>query len=198
MQSHILLISLLFAYAHGLSPRLVDQVTVNKPGFATFIPTSQGRYGLAISSFSGAPFSKDNVYYISDYQIGGSHKVETLNNNGIVWPNEISNRQEPLFSSGGGYGGLVVPSGFLVPGKGNGGLYYYTFLDSNRTNITKSAPTNLVVSQDKQTWFYHRAKFLDLTGSGWEDILTCRTIKPIIGNKISLNQTRNVYAVFKF
>jgi len=70
---------------------------------------------------------------------------------------------------------IIIPSGFLVPTKGDGALTIYDLNDEEPyTGYT-------VTSDSEGEWFYHRAIWLDMDGDGRDDIVTCRAQKPIFG-----------------
>lgn len=102
------------------APKQIGQLDIKLPGFAKFVPTpNNSDHHLIVSSFNGAPYSSDNVFYLPNISGLDFSTVQTLNNDRLEWPNEasffdhsiINNKTDP-------YGGVVVPSGFLVPTKG--------------------------------------------------------------------------------
>lgn len=165
-------------------PKLIKNISIEKPAFASFIPSLQpSKYHLAISSFNGVPFSPDFVTYYSYFDLNGTSKPIKLDNKNLIWPNEISYTNETLLEDGTDqYGGLIVPGGFLVPSKENGGIYYYHFTSKDRSQVTENPPYEITLnSQGKIKWFYHRVKLVDVSGDNKTDILTCRSYKPLIG-----------------
>jgi hypothetical protein len=181
----LLFVNFIYYVECGYEPDLLTTLDVDKPGFATFVPNNKNnKYHLAISSFHGAPFSSDYVYFIGNYTLTGSNTLQKLDNTKLLWPNEISYSPISLISgSVDPYGGLFVPGGFLVPSKTNGALYYYQFTSRDRSHISTQKPI-LLTKQTSQNWFYHRALIVDLNGDGSNDILTCRSYKPIFGKLI--------------
>lgn len=172
----------------SIQPRLIDEIPVPVPGFVTFIPSDNRliKYHLAISSFNGAPFSKDFVHYIANYTgVDGKSNLTELNNKNIIWPNDITFTNVSILSSSvDKYGGLIVPGGFLVPSKDNGAIHYYPFTSPDRSTFDSSQSPLELTQPGKLTWFYHRVRFVDLSGDGRLDILTCRTHKPVVGSTI--------------
>lgn len=162
-------------------------LNLNILAFTKFIPSPNGRtYNLAVSSFNGVPFSSDFISYISNITLRDStYKINVLNNNKLVWPNEVTWTEGPIIGvSVDPYGGLLVGAGFLVPTKSNGGLFYYPFKSQDRSQVTPFAPFELssTGSPEPHNWFYHRAKLVDIDGDGnSNDILTCRSYKPLFG-----------------
>jgi hypothetical protein len=165
----------------------VDEIKVNKPAFVLIIPTdTPDHHHIAISSFNGIPLSPDHVYFIANYSIKREIKLETLSNKGLHWPNQPSYAAESILGSKTDpFGGILQPSGFLVPTKTDGSIIYYPFETSDRSGIKAGDPIDLIDrSQQKNTWFYHRAKVVDMNADGHLDVLTCRTHKPSLGKTL--------------
>jgi hypothetical protein len=142
-------------------PKLIDTISVKYPGFVTFVPSSPElkTYHLAISAFNGAPLSADHIYYIANYTgTSATKKIVELSHTNIVWPNEAAFTSSYIISPDfDQYGGILVPSGFLVPTKENGGLFYYPFMNKDRSIVTDQDPIELTeTSQTVTSWFYHR------------------------------------------
>lgn len=79
---------------------------------------------------------------------------------GIIWPNEV----EFIDSSVLGKPFLVVPGGFLLPWKSTGGIWLIDM--SNFSPANPITPTPVKITDDKDGWFYHRARFYDVNGDG--------------------------------
>lgn len=128
------------------------------------------------------PYSSDNVFYLPNISSLDFSTVQTLNNDNLEWPNEASFFDHSIINNKtDAYGGVVVPSGFLVPTKGKGDLFYYPFTKQDRSEVTKYSPINLSFKHEENiNWFYHRALLADLNADGREDILSCRTYKPTL------------------
>ena len=96
---------------------------------------------------------------------------------------------------------LLITDGFLVPGRGNGGIYVVQNLgqdniehkvcliggddSSNKDSFHKNENTSKSSSflPDESTeWFYHRAVWLDITGDGRKSIISARAKHPSILN----------------
>lgn len=109
---------------------------------------------------------------------------QALPNKNLVWPNQPNFYNSSLIDlKVDPFGGVVIPFGFLVPTKGKGGLYYYPFSKEDRSVIGTSEPILLTRDNEEDIeWFYHRVRFIDLNGDGRDDLLTCRTEKPIFGS----------------
>jgi hypothetical protein len=143
------------------NPTYVGQIPVPFPAFATIADSA-----FYISSFDANPFGgKDYEYIIRDASSLMSTKtkanilVEKMNGN-VVWPNVAS--KAPSFF---GAKGVVIPGGFLTPGRQSGGLW---FGKEDGTII------ELFRSPD---YFYHAVAFYDVNQDGKMDILTCRSNK---------------------
>ena len=131
------------------------------------------------------PFSSDYVHFIANYSLSQPYKVQTLKNTGLVWPNEVSYTStsiiDPKVDS---KGGLIVPGGFLVPTKTDGSIHYYPFSIEGDRSILLDPIDLLNRTNQANHWFYHRVKLVDIDGDGTNDILTCRSYKPIIGTTL--------------
>jgi hypothetical protein len=189
------------SYLHNekdLLVNLIRTINVPHPGFVEFIPNSNLsqvqpnnlKYHLAVSSFNGAPFSADFLFYYKNLTKSlllnktANLERETLYNKNLVWPNEVNYATSSLFydNSIDPYGGLFSAGGFLVPSKNNGKILYYKFLNEDRSNVTLDVPIDLTTDpSSNQQWFYHRVKQVDINGDSLLDLLTCRTYKPIFG-----------------
>ena len=101
-------------------PKQIGQLDIKLPGFAKFVPTpNNSNHHLIISSFNGMPYSSDNVFYLPNISSLDFSTVQTLNNDNLEWPNEASFFDHSIINNKtDAYGGVVVPSGFLVPTKG--------------------------------------------------------------------------------
>jgi len=83
------------------------------------------------------------------------------------WPNNAEIIPSDVF----GERAIVVPDGFLVPGHKNGGVYVISMDD---TDITKTTGT-VKISPDKDDYFYHMGKWIDMNGDGRKDFITARS-----------------------
>jgi len=163
-------------------PKLVYTLEVRLPAFASFVPNKENsKYHLTISSFNGVPFSPDFAYYVPNFSLDGNNTIIRLDNTDLLWPNEISYSSYSIYgSSVDPYGGLFAAGGFLVPSKTNGAIYYYPFESADRSKVSSAKPI-LLSKRVSQEWFYHRIIQVDISGDGVEDILTCRSYKPVFG-----------------
>lgn len=82
------------------------------------------------------------------------------------WPNQISLAPKGALAGTNG-DVIVVPDGFLVPGKDSGGIYLVL-------NATDASPVVQAVKPKTFGHFYHMVQWVDMDGDGWLDILTAR------------------------
>jgi hypothetical protein len=113
-------------------PRAMGHIPMANPSFAKLVRAEEGKVSMYVTSFTGNPFGKDQVYLYPDASKvfsgpapTGSESVPTTHyqtvEGSVVWPNEVTPVPPALF---GGREGVVVAGGFLVPGKSNGGLWF--------------------------------------------------------------------------
>jgi hypothetical protein len=151
-----------------IKPVLINKFELTYPGFSTILRTftlNFTSWTLAISCFDPIPFTTDYVYTIPNIEQQLTTNITpTVLTNQITWPNGIVAADRLVEYS------IIVPSGFLVPGKTNGNLYY----------ISKEGPIALV-PEDGTKWFYHDAAFKDMDNDGHIDIVAGRADVPLIG-----------------
>lgn len=152
-----------------ITPSLINKFELGHPGFLTLLRSwvlNSTAWTLAISCFNPLPETVDYVYNVPDIgrQIT-TQIVPMLVTDKIVWPNGVV-AADPLVEYS-----MIVPSGFLVPGKNNGNLYFIS--DTNAIPL---------VPNDGKNWFYHDADFKDMDGDGFIDIVAARANVPIFGN----------------
>lgn len=85
------------------------------------------------------------------------------------WPNSISVVPQDVF--GQGVDAIVVPDGFLPPGKTEGNIYVLT---TQTGDVTKKQQV-YQISPSKAGYFYHRGDWVDMDGDGRKDYLTARS-----------------------
>lgn len=81
---------------------------------------------------------------------------------GFKWPNKLDHAPPSVAGSGGDL--LVIPDGFLVPGKRTGGIFFHRDGQLHR------------VTAVKENAFYHEVEWRDMDGDGHLDILCPRAI----------------------
>lgn len=92
------------------------------------------------------------------------------------WPNNVATIPEDVF----GYRAIVVPDGFLVPGKSNGGVYIVTM---DATDITLATGT-FKISPKEDGYFYHMGEWIDMNGDGRKDFVTAKSNAKAGGGKL--------------
>ena len=83
------------------------------------------------------------------------------------WPNEVAVVPQDVFGSR----AIVVPDGFLVPMKNNGGIYV---IKIDGVDVTKTTGT-VELTKEKNGYFYHTGFWVDLNGDGRKDFITARS-----------------------
>ena len=156
-----------------VSIRSLGQFTVNKPGFVSVVDDN-GADILLISEFQA--LGSDSIQRVDGLaglvKSGSVSSAKTTRVGGsVTWPNDVTSAPATIF----GAEGFVVGGGFLVPGKGNGGIWYSAF-------TANGSSTDLIKLAGKSGWFYHRVIFADIDGDGQQEMVSCRTNKPIFGS----------------
>ena len=127
---------------------------------------------LLVSSFGA--LSSGKIYVVPDITSAiNNDKASTLkpvqlNTPDFSWPNVVRAVPNDVF---GGQRAIIVPDGFLPPGKGNGGIYAIVMDDSD---ITKTVKT-VTLTHNKDGYFYHMGFWVDLNGDGRKDFITAKT-----------------------
>jgi len=151
-----------------IKPVLLNKFELAHAGFSSLFRTftlNSTSWSLVVSCFNAFPGTTDYVYSVPNVESQLTTKITpSLITNKITWPNGVVAADALVEYS------MIVPSGFLVPGKTNGNLYY----------ISKTGPIALVPN-DRTNWFYHDADFKDMDGDGYIDIVTGRANVPVIG-----------------
>lgn len=151
-----------------ITPNLINKFELAHAGFSTLLRTwtlNSTSWSLVISCFNAIPETTDYVYNVPDIGQQLTTKINPiLVTDKITWPNGIV-AADPLVPYS-----IIVPSGFLVPGKTKGNLHF----------IFGQTSTSLV-PDDGKNWFYHDAEFKDMDGDGFIDIVTARANIPFIG-----------------
>lgn len=157
--------------------RDAGSVTVENPSFVELFRCGSSPPSLWITAFSGSPFSSGKVFSIanvSSYHADfSSVKVATVSSDFFKWPNRVSAAPSEIGEF------VVVPDGFLVPGKSTGGVYLlHCDLQSPEA---LSTPSPIALTTKKEGWFYHMVAWRDMNGDGRLDALTARAHKPLLG-----------------
>lgn len=134
---------------------------------------------LFISSFSGSPFSGGVIYIVENI----TNSLKDVNGIAPVqlpfsfkWPNAIAPVPADALKQLGLQSGILVPDGFLVPGKSDGGLYIF----GNDQSGKVVGP--FCVTPEEKGFFYHTAKWVDMNKDGRLDLLSAHANKPLFGS----------------
>ena len=145
---------------------LLNKFKLRYAGFSTLVNMSESNassWSLVISCFDPIPETIDDVFIVPDI---GSILTESITpktlTNKIIWPNGVVSANILAKNS------LIVPSGFLVPGKTKGNLYF----------LNGTTPISLVPQEDTH-WFYHDADFKDVNMDGFMDVVAGRANVPV-------------------
>lgn len=85
------------------------------------------------------------------------------------WPNDVQVIPPDVF--GPGFNAIVIPDGFLPPGKTEGNIYMMIMSYIDPTKMQQVVQ----ISPSKSGFFYHMGKWIDMDGDGRKDYLTART-----------------------
>ena len=157
--------------------RSLGSISITNPSFVQVLDCgSSPSPSLWITAFSGGLEEPGKVYTItnvSSFYPDFSTAKPALISSDFKWPNRISVAPKEI----GDY--VVVPDGFLVPGKSTGGIY---LLSCNQQPGEHYSSKPIELTRPKLGWFYHMVVWRDMNGDGRLDILTARATKPIIGH----------------
>lgn len=84
----------------------------------------------------------------------------------FLWPNDAITVPMDVF----GERVIVVPDGFIPPGKTNGGVY---LVQMDPVDVTKTVAT-YTMTHNTDGYFYHMGFWIDLNGDGRKDFLTAK------------------------
>ena len=96
-------------------------------------------------------------------------KAVQLDTPNFEWPNNIMVIPEDVFSER----AILVPDGFLVPGKTNGGIYVVRMDSEDLTTVVETV--EITESSSSNDYFYHMGFWVDLNGDGRKDLITARS-----------------------
>jgi len=140
-----------------------DRVLISQFGFNTKPDTWNPIRLPAQSSISYVPLPMLKQQ-VSAGRLSGDLKDDYLvvnTNSPLLWPNVLSYTPAEY-----GEQYIVVPDGFLPPGKENGEMYF----------CTQAGQCNKITASPDKT-FYHEVEWIDFDGDGLKDILTARCKK---------------------
>ena len=66
---------------------------------------------------------------------------------------------------------ILVPDGFLIPGRSDGNVY---LMLQDKDDITKTKKT-LKLTKDIPGYWYHKGHWVDMNGNGRKDLMITRT-----------------------
>lgn len=159
-----------------LSYRPLGNISIPNPSFVRVLPCGSATKSnsLWVTQFSAVGSGKvaviDNLTQYPDFS---SAKYTTVNSD-FKWPNFISVAPAQI----GDY--IVVPDGFLVPFKSEGGVYLIPATCNREGGVSKDAVQ--IQLTPKESYFYHKVEWRDMNGDGKLDILTAHAKKPLIGS----------------
>ena len=157
-----------YGFATDVAYRYLGTIKTPLPAFVSVEKYPNEPEMLLISSFGA--FSAGKVSMIP--RIGdvltnktfSTAQAQILADN-YKWPNSISTVPQDVFGSG--IKAIVVPDGFLPPGKGDGNVF--VLVDENGKWF------NHQISTLKSGYFYHAGEWVDINGDGRKDFLSART-----------------------
>lgn len=162
------------AATSGYHYRPLGSISITNPSFVRVLQCgSAPSPSLWITEFSGELLKPGKVYTIanvSSFYPDFSAAKPTLVSSNFKWPNLISVAPKEIGDF------IVVPDGFLVPGKSTGGIYLLN------CNLQEESSTPIELTSPKLGWFHHMVVWRDMNGDGRLDVLTARATKPIIGH----------------
>lgn len=167
--------TVLLAAAVSATPNVnftsIGQFKLKNAAFPTVSEFSDSDPFLLVSSFgalsSGAIYVVPSITEAIVAGDASTLKAQKLDTPKFEWPNDIKVVPHDVFNQR----AIVVPDGFLVPGKTHGGVYIVAMDDSD---ITKTVSTTKISTEEKG-YFYHMGEWVDLNGDGRKDFLTARS-----------------------
>lgn len=155
-------------------PIEIGTIKTRRPAFTKVKKRLNGEFELFVSCFDIRPFkSHHEVKKFKNISKALENKCdlkdlyeETLTND-LLWPNDLT------YVKMSGREGLLVSTGFFLPGFRTGEV---SFIDLNKNKKIK-------ITKDKEGWFYHRAIPFDLKNDGNIGVLTARSNKSLVPTK---------------
>eukprot|EP00043_Microstomoeca_roanoka_P015092 m.150411 g.150411 ORF g.150411 m.150411 type:complete len:418 (+) comp16175_c2_seq6:146-1399(+) len=138
---------------------------------ASFVAVERVNDHDILLATSFAPFGAGQVAHLNLSTAEWPNPQLTVFPCDFKWPNKVSYAPIGLLPD---VDAIVVPDGFLVPGKSTGSISFITRPFSKNPECVK-------ISTDKNGYFYHMVIWRDMNGDGRQDILTARVNKPTIG-----------------
>lgn len=156
------------AFGGSLKLEKLGAIDVDHPAFLFYHSGSGSEGALVGTSFT--MFGGTNVFKVEEIgkKLTSLDTVKAHDVSGeFIWPNSADLVPDSVF----GPNKALVADGFLVPGKGNGGLYILDMQTGERHPLV--AP--------KSGWFFHSGIWTDMNGDGNLDCVTARANKPMFG-----------------
>ena len=158
------------AVATGVTYTSIGQFSINEPAFLNIEQWPDSEPFLLSTSF--AALGQGHVYVTQNIKEAIASKSlsklapVTLKTPTFLWPNNVTTVPTDVF------GGrvIVVPDGFIPPGKTNGGVY---LMQMDATNLTEVLRT-VTMTKNSNGYFYHTGFWIDLNGDGRKDYLTAK------------------------
>lgn len=172
--STLLLSSMLVCsgYAKDIPYRYLGRIETTNPAFISVEKFPNQSEFLLISTF--APIASGTVSVIPNIDsivASGNFteaKTKVLSNT-FRWPNELKPVPQDVF--GEGLNAIVVPDGFLSPGKSDGNVFILATDPKDVTNMQQLYK----ISSPRPGYYYHMGFWIDMDGDGRKDFLTART-----------------------
>ena len=149
---------------------------MTNPAFPSLTKFDDSDEFLLVSSFTGNPLGNGAIWVtpgvkgaVKNNTVSKLKSVKVKNIGNFEWPNDIKVIPGDVF--GDKSRTIVVPDGFLVPGKSNGGVYIIT-MDSN--DVSKATKRQTMTS-NKDGYFYHMGYWVDMNGDGRKDFITAKS-----------------------
>jgi len=157
-----------YGCASEVAYRYLGTIKTPSPAFVSIEKYPNEPEMLLISSFGAFSSGKVSIIpKIGDAVLSksfGTLQAQVLSD-AYKWPNSISIVPQDVFGSG--IKAIVVPDGFLPPGKGDGNVF--VLVEENGKWV------NHKISTLKSGFFYHAGEWIDINGDGRKDFLTART-----------------------
>lgn len=158
--------------AADIGYRYLGKIETSSPAFLSVQKFPNQPEFLLLSEFgaliSGKVSVIPNIKEIVNTKNFAAAKTDTLYAN-FKWPNNIETIPQDVF--GPGIDAIVVPDGFLPPGKTEGNIYIMTV---SQNDVTQDAKI-IQISPHKEGYYYHFGYWIDMDGDGLKDYLTARS-----------------------
>ena len=158
--------------ATQLGYRYLGKIETSSPAFLSVEKFDGQEEFLLLSEFGALSSGKvsviPNIRDIVNSKNFAAAQTHVLYSN-FKWPNSVATVPQDVFSPA--VDAIVVPDGFLPPGKTEGNIYIMTL---NQSDVTKMSKV-IQISPHKEGYFYHMGVWVDIDGDGRKDYLTARS-----------------------